>query len=501
MIIKDTNWQQEVDVVVVGFGGAGAPAAITAHDQGAKVLIVEKQPQDSHHNNTDMSGGGFINVNDPEKAVHYIESFYKVDDDLYWTDPEVIRVWAEYVSHNREWIESLGGKVRFFHSGGEQPGPGSECIDMYFYRGWGWGLMKFLKQQVADRNIPVMYNTPAKKLLTNDNGEVLGVRVAQGDEGGGHTVDIRARRAVIMTLGGFEFDEEMKLNYLKVYPTHFYGTPANSGDGHRMVMELGANLWHMNSCSARLVGKFPDFPIAFTMDLGGKNWLLRQISGKETEDVCGYIMVDRDAKRFTSENFKMHTLYYELTVYDSHRRLHPRVPSFWIFDQKRIDSGPLPILMAGPSGPVRLYTWSNDNSTEIAKGWIVKADTAAELARKLELDPDTLEQTVTSYNGYCQQGHDPEFNRKPSDLVPISNPPYYAVKMWPGGPNTQGGPKRNHRAQILNVDGDPIARLYAAGEFGSVYGMLYPSGGGNIAECIAFGRIAGEHAAREEPGR
>ncbi|MDP6101418.1 MAG: FAD-binding protein, partial [Dehalococcoidia bacterium] len=86
-------------------------------------------------------------------------------------------------------------------------------------------------------------------------------------------------------------------------------------------------------------------------------------------------------------------------------------------------------------------------------------------------------------------------------LVPISNPPYYAVKMWPGGPNTQGGPKRNHRAQILNVDGDPIARLYAAGEFGSVYGMLYPSGGGNIAECIAFGRIAGEHAAREEPGR
>ncbi len=216
---------------------------------------------------------------------------------------------------------------------------------------------------------------------------------------------------------------------------------------------------------------------------------------------CGWVMVDRDAKRFTSENFKAHTLYYELTMYDSHRGLHPRVPSFWIFDQKRIDSGALPIRIAGPSGPVRLYNWSNDNSAEIAKGWIVKADTVAELARKLELDPDTLEHTVRNYNGYCEQGNDPEFNRKPADLVPVNNPPYYGVTMWPGGPNTQGGPKRNHRAQILNVDGDPIPRLYAAGEFGSVYGMLYPSGGGNLAECFAFGRIAGEHAAREEPGR
>lgn len=500
MLIKDTRWDQEVDVVVVGFGGAGATAAITAHDCDAQVLIVEKQPQDRHHTNTEMSGGGFISINDVEKAVRYVESFYQVDKDLYWTSPEVIRVWAEYVSQNRQWVESLGGKVRFFHSGGEQPGPDSDCIELYFYRGWGWGLMKFLKQQVADRNIPVMYSFPARNLLTHPDGEVIGLRVETEDEGERHPVNIRARRGVIMTCGGFEFNEEMKLNYLKVYPTYFYGTPANTGDGHRMVMELDADLWHMNSCSARLVGKFPDYPIAFTMDFGGKNWLLRQVSGKRQEEVCGYIVVDRNARRFTSENFKVHTLYYELTVYDSHRRLHPRVPSYWIFDQKRIDSGPLPILLAGPSGPVRLYKWSQDNSQEIERGWIVHGNTVAELARKLELEPDTLEQTIRTYNTCCEKGEDPEFHRSPSDLVPILHPPYYAVKMWPGGPNTQGGPKRNPKAQILHVDGNPIPRLYAAGEFGSIYGMLYPAGGGNIAECIAFGRIAGENAARETPG-
>lgn len=184
MLVKDARWQQEADIVVVGYGGAGAVAAITAHDNGAQVLIVEKQPQDSHHTNTEMSGGGFISVNDPDKAVRYVESFYRVDRDLYWTGPDVIRVWAEYVSQNRQWVESLGGKIRFFHSGGEQPGPGSECIDLYFYRGWGWGMAKFLKQQVAQRGIPVMYSSPARKLLTNLNGEVVGLRVETGEVGG-----------------------------------------------------------------------------------------------------------------------------------------------------------------------------------------------------------------------------------------------------------------------------------------------------------------------------
>jgi succinate dehydrogenase/fumarate reductase flavoprotein subunit len=497
MLTEKEDWDKEADVVIVGYGGAGAVAAITAHDEGAEVLVLEKQPEESHITNTQMSGAIFINVNNVDKAVRYMQSLYYVDKDLSWTDSSVIRAWAEYTSLNKEWIESLGGRVRFIRVGGEQQVDGSESIELYAYPGLGLGLARFLKRQVADRRISVEYNTAAKRLLTSSAGEVVGVRVETGGEGEGRAENIRARRAVIMTCGGFEFNEEMKLNYLKVYPTHFYGTSANTGDGHRMVMELGADLWHMNCCSGRVVAKFPNFPIAFDIDCRGKSWIWRKHIGKAHGDYCGFFLVDKDGKRFTNEDFKYHTLYYELAFFDSQRLIYPRVPCFSIFDQKRIDSGPLSLQIGGPSGPVRLYRWSKDNSKEIEGGWIIQAGSMGELARKIGVDPDNLERTAKDYQSYCAEGHDPEFGRPSEDLVPLNDPPYYSVRLFPGGPNTQGGPRRNHRAQILNVNGDPIQRLYAAGEFGSVYGMLYPSGGGNIAECIAFGRIAGENAAKE----
>jgi len=114
------------------------------------------------------------------------------------------------------------------------------------------------------------------------------------------------------------------------------------------------------------------------------------------------------------------------------------------------------------------------------------------------MDPETLEETIGRYNAFCKNGKDSDFNRPPETLVPLDTPPYYAVKMWPGGPNTQGGPRRNKKAQVLDTQGKPIPRLYAAGELGSIFGRLY-QGGGNLAECIAFGRIAGENAALETP--
>ncbi|MDY7033664.1 MAG: FAD-dependent oxidoreductase [Thermodesulfobacteriota bacterium] len=498
MLTKDDVWSDEADIVIVGFGGAGAVAAITAHDKGATVLILEKQSKESHYTNTRMSGGVFVNVNDMEKGVKYLQSLSYVEGDLSWTDKEVIQAWAQYASRNKEWMESLGGKPRFIGPVGEHRIDGWECMELYRYPGFGKGFANFLEGQVKNRGIRVIYDAPVKKILTNPDREVTGVRVEACPERRKHTVDIRAKQAVIMTCGGFEFNEEIKLNYLKIYPTHFYGSPANTGDGHRMVMELGADLWHMNCCSARLIGKFPDFPIAIDFDYRGYNWVLRLIMGRAPLEPCGFFFVDRDGKRFTSENIKPHTLYYELALFDSHRLVYPRIPCFWIFDQRRIDSGPLAVQMTGASGPSKLYKWSKDNRKEIEKGWITKADSMGELAEKIGIDPHNLQQTAQTYERYCVQGHDPEFGRQQQDLVPLNNPPYYSVKLFPGGPNTQGGPKRNHRAQILDVDNTPIPRLYAAGEFGSIYGMLYPSTGSNLAECIAFGRIAGENAVKED---
>ncbi|MFC1919143.1 FAD-binding protein, partial [Chloroflexota bacterium] len=193
-----------------------------------------------------------------------------------------------------------------------------------------------------------------------------------------------------------------------------------------------------------------------------------------------------------------HVFSYELTLFDSKKLLYPRVPSYWIFDQKRIDAGALP-RRPGPRAQYHKYKWSEDNSEELDRGWIKQADTIKELALNLGMESQTLLKTVNNYNIYCKNGVDIEFGREPYTLLPLSTPPYYAVELWPGGVNTQGGPRRNGKAQVLRVDGSPIPRLYSTGELGSIYGMLYPGGGGNLAECFAFGRIAGENASQCQP--
>ncbi|MDP6101051.1 MAG: hypothetical protein QGH66_06515 [Dehalococcoidia bacterium] len=211
-------------------------------------------------------------------------------------------------------------------------------------------------------------------------------------------------------------------------------------------------------------------------------------------------MVDRYGKRFTSENLRLHCLYYGLGLFDIQRLEYPRIPCYWIFDQKRIKASALPLTIVGSAGSKQLYHWSQNNSKELASGWIISGTTVEELTRKLDRPPDALRTSVNTYNGYCEKGQDHEFKRRTLDLISLEKPLFYAVGLWPGGANAQGRPCRNTRSQTLNTDGNPISRLYGAGDLGSIYGMLYPSEGGNLAECNAFGRIAGKNAAREKPG-
>lgn len=494
LINTETQWSTTADIVVVGFGAAGAVAAITACDKGAEVLILEKQPAHNHISTSSMSAGIFVCPDDVAAATKYMEHLYQVDQGLCWTDKDILQAWAEYTSQNKEWLESIGGKVKLVGTKGEHNFPGSESIKIYYFVGLGRGLMNAIKRQVESRDIQVVYDTAADKLLTDAGGQVRGVRALSK----GKQINIKASRAVIMAPGGFEFDEEMKLNYLKVHPTYFAGSPANTGDGVRMAQEVGASLWHMNCCSASWVLKFPGFSIGLGPNFRGSKGFTKWHRDVVAGNPCGYIIVDKYGRRYTNEEFKRHTVYYELTFYDSQNLDYPRIPSYWIFDRQRIEAGPLPLMWYGPMLH-RLYNWSPDNKEEIEKGWIIRGDDIEELAGKLKMNALVLEKTVQNYNSYCQQKEDPEFRRPPRHLVSLADPPFFAVELWPGSANTQGGPRRNHKAQILHVDGEPIPRLYAAGEFGSIYGMLYPAGGGNIAECIAFGRIAGENAAKESP--
>lgn len=233
-------------------------------------------------------------------------------------------------------------------------------------------------------------------------------------------------------------------------------------------------------------------------DFGGTGWQAQH--SKRLSAVAGYIVVDRDGKRYSNENFKSGTAYYELPMFDSRRLLFPRVPSYWIFDETRMKDGYLVGRTAGAAGPAGLYDWSADNTKELQRGWIKRGNTIQELARKLDIESFRLVETIRNYDRYCKNGVDVEYGREPTTLIPLNEPPYYAVELWPGGANTQGGPRRDGQARVLRADGSPIPRLFSAGELGSIYGMLYPGSGGNLAECIAFGRIAGEGASQCPPG-
>tara|TARA_E500000305_G_scaffold14713_1_gene10420 strand:- start:860 stop:1387 length:528 start_codon:yes stop_codon:yes gene_type:complete len=172
---------------------------------------------------------------------------------------------------------------------------------------------------------------------------------------------------------------------------------------------------------------------------------------------------------------------------------------FMIFDQPLMAAGPLynKEPNRGWTAMMDRYDWSEDNSAELEKGWIRKAETVAELAGIIGVDAATLEDTIARWNAGAGNGEDPEYGRKLM-LSPFSEGPYYAIELSPSMINTQGGPRRNERSEILRPNGEKIPRLYSAGELGSIYSYLY-QGTGNIGECLGFGRIAGRNVAAETP--
>src|SRR5690606_3748341 len=130
---------------------------------------------------------------------------------------------------------------------------------------------------------------------------------------------------------------------------------------------------------------------------------------------------------------------------------------------------------------------------------IGRAETIAELAELADVDPATLERTVARYNNACEIGRDDSFGRSPATLAPVSEPPFYVLDVAPLLGWSNGGPRRDGRAQVVDVDGTVIAGLYAAGEVSSTYSWA-KDGGFHIADALAFGRVAGREAAARAAG-
>lgn len=326
-----------------------------------------------------------------------------------------------------------------------------------------------------------MRNTRALRLVTGTAGEVLGV-VAERD---GKEIAICARKAVILTTGGYEFDAGLLQNSVKGFPIYSLGCPGNRGDGIRMAQKAGAGLWHMNGVSCTFGIKVPEFPSALGMTLRP----------------AAHIFVDRKGRRFVNErDIETHAALLAVDHYDAHALMYPRIPFYAVFDEEGRRQGPISVSASlGTAGGQ--YTWSQDNKAEIEKGWIVKGETLPDLAGKLTIQAATLRETLAGWNRDVRAGEDALFGRNvtlDSTSLCIQTAPFYAVAIYPCLINTQGGPRRNGRAKILDALSNPIPRLYSAGELGSIWGLIY-QGGGNIAECLVFGRIAGRNAAAEKP--
>ena len=490
------TWDLEADVVVVGYGAAGATAAITAHDAGARVLMLEKAPERYKGGNSRVSANGIFIPDDVEKVIRYFKALCGPYYDH--ISNAMVRAWAEEMCANRGWLEALGADLVLWEKAEFPDLPGADCVGTFLHGKGSPGQARLWDQviepAVAARGVEVRYETAGSRLIKDGKGRIVGVRAACGKS----EITIKARRGVALTCGGFENNQVLIRNYLHDLPyCYTMGTPYNTGDGILMALDVGADLWHMNNIAGPyLYFKAPDYEISTRLRMPGAN----------------YIHVARDGTRFMAE---APTLVLEEGRYiypEKHgkRLSHGRyvqnaapVPIYLIFDETVRSAG---AVCGEPAGwnwsweviYGNLYQWSGDNRREIEKGWIRQAPTIGELARTVGLDAGQLERTVERYNGFCRQGKDDDFDRTKETLKPIETPPFYLMELSPTLVNTQGGPRRNEKAQIVDAFGMPIPRLYSAGELGSIYSFLY-QGGGNLAECFAFGRVAGRNAAGETP--
>jgi len=512
-----SQWDRSADLVVVGFGGAGAATALAGAELGATVLILEKQPAARHTPSTSMSGGIVMATSDVERATAYL---HRCAGGM--IPVEVSRAWAAKGTDLVRWLDQVGADLALERIGGaEHPefegaeaieswaqsrpsdrvppgtavrehkpgakvnvgtGPGAEPGAGLRARRIGYEYFAGLRAAVNARSkIGVLYETPARHLIQDASGRVIGVEAVHGGRDG-RAIRIRAARGVVLTTGGYEFSDEMKINYLKASPMYFYGNPGNTGDGIRMAQEAGADLWHMNQMVGRAIGHFE-------LDRQELNFVI----GIHPP---GYVITDKYGRRFANEYPQAemkHSFYYELLAYDAEKNEYPRNPCYWIFDERHMTNGPMVSSLGGTVG-AGYYDWSPDNSREVARGWIKKASSIGQLAAAAGFaDPAEVVRTVEEYNKGCAAGADP-FGRPADSLIPLDSPPYYCMPLYPGGPNTCGGPRRDEHARILTPFGRPIPGLYGAGELGEAVGLLYPANGGNLSESVCFGRIAAEHA-------
>ena len=348
----------------------------------------------------------------------------------------------------------------------------------------GLALVGGLLEGCVDHGVTLVTDARATALLVDDDGRVQGLGVEQGDE----VETYAAAGGVVLASGGFEWNKVLWDSFMAVPWDGPSSPPYNEGDGLVMAMGAGARLANMNRATwipSRFIGE----------EWEGRRYMRNGLFGGWP----GEILVNRKGKRFTNETLNYNDIGIPMTEFDSHSYEFVNHPCFLIGDARRLRA-PTEFVSDDPNAPEEL----GDH--------LVEADTLRELAEKLGIDPEGLEEQVREFNKYAEEGHDPVFHRGEKSwelhiqpktdlpnksIAPLVEPPFVGHRVRAGVFGTRGGPVINAEAKIVDVQNEPIAGLFGAGNvIAHPFGTGYPGGGGTLGPAVTFGHIAGRSAAR-----
>ena len=438
------------DVIIIGAGGGGLAAAISAKEAGANVAIFEKMPIAG--GNTLKSSAG---MNASETKFQKEQGIEDSNDKFFeetlkggkeTNDQELLRYFVDNSASAIDWLDSLGIRLNNLTTTGgmsvqrtHRPEDGSAV---------GGYLVDGLVRNIKEREIPLFVNANVVEILQVD-GAVTGVKV----ELGGETKEISAK-AVVLATGGFGANKAM-VSELKPELKDFVTTnqEGSIGDGIKMAQALGAATVDLEQIQ-----------IHPTVEQETSYLVTEAVRGE------GGILVSQEGKRFFNE----------LETRDKVSAAVIELPEHYAY------------VVADDALKGRVKALA----TYEEKGFVVKGETIEELATALNIPAENLTATLEAWNKSVEAKEDTEFGRTTGMENPLATAPYYAIKIAPGIHHTMGGLKINTNAQVLNEAGEPIKGLYASGEVtGGVHGANR-IGGNAVADIIIFGRQAGTQAAQ-----
>jgi succinate dehydrogenase/fumarate reductase flavoprotein subunit len=529
------TWDRQVDVVVLGSGGAGLTAALTAAASGASVEVFEKAP--TVGGTTAVSGGVvWIPAHNrspdgeltPADALRYLraQSLGSMDDELVETFVRTGPAMLDFVearSGLRFEIATGFPDYRPELPGGQPAGGRSLSAAPYdlaqlgewatqitsFPADWsnvgfdaetrarlhaaidertshlcvaGTALIAGLLKGLLDAGVTPHTDARAERLIAED-GEITGVRIGLQ----GRTINVRARHGVILGTGGFEWDPALAQAFLRGPMHGAVSPPNNTGDGLRMAMAHGADLANMGEAWWVPIVQIPGDTIE------GKP---RSRSVRLERTRPRSIIVNSAGRRFVNEACDYNSMAGAFHYLDP-RGGYVNDRGWMVFDSVHLQR--YGFLGIEPGQPV--------------PDWFCESADLAELAAKTGIDADGLIRTIETWNRNVAGGADPDFGRGSSaydgywgddsattlagkTLGPIDTAPFYAVPVCIGAMGTKGGPRTDRDGRVLHVGGEPIPGLFAAGNaMGGVTGRAYGGAGGTLGPAMVFGYRAGYAAA------